>query len=354
MGSQSESKKTEARRMGDSVTAKDIAALTGVSTTTVASILSGRNVVRVAEATRQLVLSTAQEKGYRRNQLATALRTGRTNTIGIVSPLAWDGIEQMRYAYLTKLLTAISVAGARAGMNAMTFIDRPFDRLNAHTVADGRVEGVVLFGLPANIEGASEWVRELEETGMPLVEIGSSYSRYQVHADNFGGTKLAVRHLTELGHRRIGYLQSPHQTVSSEARREGFLATVREAGMSAKQTPIFNNGDEFRACLGDSERPTAIFCNSDRVALHAYDCLRQAGIQVPGEMSVVGFDNSIVAEVIWPSLTSVDNPLNAMAESAIALLVDQLNGRDIAHPQTVIETHLEIRNSTAPPQSSPT
>lgn len=344
--------KNDSRRPLDSVTAKDIAALTGVSTTTVASILSGRNSVRVSDATRQLVISTAQEKGYRRNQLATALRTGRTNTIGIVSPLTWDGAEQMRYVYLTQLLTAISVAGARAGMNAMTFIDRPFDRLDFHTVADGRVEGVVLFGLPTNIQGASEWVHGLEQTGLPLVEIGSAYSRYQVHADNFGGAGLAARHLIGLGHKRIGYFQSPVQSVSAKARTEGFLAVAREAGLTPEQTPIFNSDDEFRDCLSQPERPTAVFCPSDRMAVRAYTCLSEANISVPEEMSVVSFDNSIVAEVVWPPLTSVDNPLMAMADAAVALLVDQLNGQQVANPQPVIETYLDVRSSTARPASA--
>ncbi|RYX85500.1 LacI family transcriptional regulator [bacterium] len=350
------SKKSDSRRLSDSVTAKDIAALTGVSTTTVSSILSGRNVVRVAESTRQLVLSTAEEKGYRRNQLATALRTGRTNTIGIVSPLTWSGVENIRHTYLTKLLTSISVAGSRAGMNAMTFIDHPFNDLRPSTVADGRVEGVVLFGLPHYIEGASDWVHELEATGLPLVEIGSRYSRYQVHADNVGGARLAAKHLLELGHRNIGYFQSNDQTVSIKTRREGFLSTIEEAGLNAENVPIISiyNEDgeaELRALLKSPNRPTAFFCSSDRVALRAYDFLREAGLSIPEQVSVVGFDNSVVSEVMWPPLTSVDNPLTAMAETAVSLLVDQLNGKTIYNPEAYIATYLEVRQSTASPNN---
>ncbi|BCM92031.1 HTH-type transcriptional repressor CytR [Abditibacteriota bacterium] len=352
MESQDGKKKTDARRVADStVTAKDIAALTGVSTTTVSSILSGRNVVRVAEATRQLVLSTAQEKGYRRNQLATALRTGRTNTIGIVSPLTWSGVEDIRHTYLTKLLTAISVAGSRAGMNAMTFIDSPFHDLRPDKVADGRVEGVVLFGLPTHIEGSGDWVRELEAMGLPLVEIGSRHSHYQVHADNFGGAGLAAKHLIELGHRRIGYFQSTDQRVSIKNRLDGFMTVLREAGIPPEHTPVVEGGDEFQALLRSPQRPTAFFCSTDRMALLAYNYLREAGLRVPEEISVVGFDNSIVSEVVWPPLTSVDNPLTAMAEAAISLLVSQLEKREIPSPQLMIETHLEVRGSTAPPRN---
>lgn len=331
-------------------TAKDIALATGVSATTVASILSGRDVVRVSAATRERVLASASELGYRRNRLATALRTGRTNTLGIVSPLVWSDVEySIRSLYLTELLTVISVAAARAGMNAMTFIDSSLQDLSTDSVADGRVEGVILFGLPADLAGATEWVSELEATGIPVVEIGSCYSRHQIHADNAGGAKRAVEYLLEQGHRSIGCWQAPTRSISTTWRRDGFEAAVREAGLSAEQTPLVTTHQEFAALLHSAARPTAFFCSSDRMAVEAYKCLHEAGLRVPEDMSVIGFDNSVLAETMLPPLSSVQNPLGAMAAAAVSLLLSQIEGQEIAPFHDLIEAPLVVRESAAPP-----
>ena len=333
--------------------AKDIALATGVSATTVASILSGRDVVRVSQTTRERVVASAAELGYRRNQLATALRTGRTNTLGIVSPLVWGGVEHnIRLLYLTELLTMISVATARAGMNAMTFIDSSFEELSTHSVADGRVEGIILFGLPTDLEGASEWISELEATGIPIVEIGSCYSRHQIHADNVGGAKRAVGYLWEQGHRSVGCWLAPTQHFSTSWRRDGFEAAVREAGLDAQQAPIVTNEQEFQTLLQSPNRPTAFFCSSDRIAVEAYKYLREASLRVPDDMSIIGFDNSVLAEAMLPQLSSVQNPLGAMAEAAVSLLLAQLEGKEISHPNVLIETPLVLRDSAAPPSHS--
>lgn len=334
------------------VTTKDVARATSISATTVASILSGRDVVRVSEATRDRVLATAREMGYRRNGLASALRTGRTDTIGIVSPLAWGDVgDGLRAPYLTQLLSAIGVAATRAGRNAMTFVETPFAELPAGAVADGRVDGVVLFGVAMDLPHAAAWVREMYDTGLPCVEIGSRYGRYQVHADNVGGARLAVRHLLGLGHRRIAYWSTFKRIVSSESRVEGFVSGTRAAGLSGEESPVIYTDEELRTLLRlpADRRPTAVFCCNDSTAVAALDRIREAGLRVPEDVSLVGFDNGPYAEVMRPRLTSVENPLRAMAEAAVALILAQQEGGEVEPPCRLVETRLAVRESTAPP-----
>ena len=339
------------KHRASAVTTKGVAEATGISATTVASVLSGRNVVRVSEATRERVLAAAQEMGYRRNGLAAALRTGRTNTIGIVSPLAWSGVaDKLRHGYLRDLLVGISVAAARAGMNAMTFLETPLAELAPESVADRRVEGVVLFGMPVDLEGAQEWVDALYATGIACAEIGSRYGRYQVHADNFGGARLATEHLIGLGHRRIGYRQiEDGRRVSAETRAAGFRAAAGAHGLSEAETPVARTRAEFGALLERPDRPTAFFCYNDGLAVQAFDDIHAAGLQIPDDISLVGFDNDQRAGAMRPRLTTVDNPLDALAEAAVALVLAQLRGEEAACASPLIDTHLVLRDSTAPP-----
>lgn len=335
---------------GIGATTKGIALATGISATTVASILSGRNVVRVSEATRDRVLTAAREMGYRRNGLAAALRTGRTNTIGIVSPLAWGGgSAHLRHGYLRDLLVAISVAAARAGMNAMTFLDMPLDPFPPGSVADRRVEGVVLFGITDDLPGARAWVDALYAMGIPCAEIGSRWGPYQVHADNVGGARQATEHLIGLGHRRIAFWRSGTHHVSSETREQGFRAAMRAAGLSEGEMFVFLEATELKDRFQRADRPTALFCHNDSLALYAFDHLRAAGLRVPEDVSLVGFDNDGRIEAMRPRLTTVINPLDGLADAAVALVRAQRAGEEIVLPAPLIETQLVVRESTAPP-----
>jgi LacI family transcriptional regulator len=336
--------------VGKRVTVKEVAARARVSPTAVSVVLNGASGgnTGVSEAARQRILNAAEALGYRRNGLATALRMGRSNTIGIVSPLAWSGVENLQYGYLPRLLAAISVAAGRVGMNAMTFIGSSFRELPVDVIADGRVDGVILFGTPFDQPEAQAWIRGLSAVGVPAVEVGSRYGRYQVHADNEAGARIVVEHLYALGHRRIGFYRAPTKLVSAQRREAGFLAAARAAGLAPEATPVVDSDDTLRLCLQAPERPTAFFCNTDGLALSVYDVARELGLRVPEEVSVVGFDNSSITDVMRPRLTSVDNPLNDMAEAAVSLLRGQIENHDIACPVPTIATSLIVRESTAP------
>lgn len=333
----------------DAVTTYDVANAVGISATTVSSILSGRNVVRVSESTRNRVLVAAKEMGYRRNNLAGALRTGRTNTIGIVSPLIWGDVwRQIRASYLASLLAAISIAAARAGMTSLTFIETSLAELSAGMVVDGRVDGVILFGMPMDLPGGQQWVEELYATHIPCAEIGSRFGKYQVHADNFGGAQMAVKHLLNLGHQRIGYWQAHSNMVSAENREAGFLSAVESARLSAI-CPVIESEADIRNYLHGPDRLTALFCYNDMAAVKAYGLIRDAGLRIPEDISIIGFDDSPYAEAVHPGLTSVSNPLTALAEAAVALVISQQEGKEINCPSILIETPLVLRESTAPP-----
>ena len=163
------------KKPGDSAaTTQDIARLSGVSTATVSYVLSGRKGVRISQQTREKVLEAARRLHYRRNALATALRKGRTNTIGIVAPYSVVGQPSSSHlVYGKDLILAITFAAAKAGMGVMLYVDAPESPLKPEDVTDRRVDGVVISGL----YGVREWVDSLVSSGTSCVEIGSAPRR---------------------------------------------------------------------------------------------------------------------------------------------------------------------------------
>ena len=328
------------------VTARDIADASGVSVATVSYVLSGREGVRISEQTRQRVLDTARRIGYRRNSLAAALRKGRMHTVGIVcSSFTRNTPAASRYAYVKDLMLALTFAAARDGLTAVLFIDKPVDQLKPEEIADRRVDGAILF----NMYGQGEWVQAVGATGLPCVEIGSGYGPYQVHADNEGGAHAAVEHLVGLGHRRIGHWRGPESVPSANQRVQGFRDAVRAAGIPESESPIVSEGREFAEMLRRPDCPTAFFLNNDERAVEALDRMHAAGLQAPRDLSLVGFDNDLRAQTVRPQLTTVQNPLDAMADAAVHLIQAQVAGEEIPAPRVVVPTHLVIRDSTAPP-----
>jgi LacI family transcriptional regulator len=327
---------------------QDVAYEVGVSKTTAASILRGAPQFQVSETTRQRVLDAAKSLGYRRHAVAVALSSGCTNTVGLLLPLASVGAKlPASRIYGQDIFTAVFQAASRANLRvtAIPVPSGPDARLRVQDVTDRSVDGVVI----ASLRDA-EFVQQVYEAGIPCVEIGSGHGKHLFHPDNEGGAEAAIKHLVELGHQRIIHWRGAGDNYASVYRRKGFLDAASRHGLCPQSAKVVTSREEVVSLLSRpaTERPTALFAYNDYQALMTLDIARELGLRVPQDLSVVGFDDNILAESARPQLTTVHNPLGTQADSAIQLLQALWRSEEEPMAPYAVPTHLIVRESTAP------
>lgn len=327
----------------------DVAQLAGVSVATVSRAIRG--LPNVSPATRDRVLQAASELQYVAHPHASRLAAGRTMTVGMAVPL------------LTQWFFARVVAGAEGVLAANGYDLLLYSVPDAPTlrrfVTDApfakRVDGLIMVDLPTT---GDDILRVCD--GGPLVTVGAAFpSAPSVTIDNIEGAATATRHLVNLGHRRIGMISYlPTQALAFPAplqRRAGYEHVLREAGITVREELIvpgnfvLAGGAEAMAQLLTVDRPpTAVFAQSDEMAIGALKTVRDAGLQVPGDISIVGFDNHDMAA--YTDLTTVGQPAMQQGETAATLLLDRMGADDSDDDNTsvVLPTKLIVRGTTAP------
>jgi DNA-binding LacI/PurR family transcriptional regulator len=326
-------------------TIRDVAARAGVSKSLVSLVLQGSPAV--SEVRREAVLQAAAELGYRANGLARRLVSGRTHTCGVV-------VTDLHNPFYAEVLDGINAA-ARAARFRMLFVlgARAGEAVEA---ADGllelRVEGLVLLGSELPPEVVERLGREV-----PAVVVGAGPDRFRgvdtVVDDDFLGAKLVVGHLAGLGHRRIVHLAA-EAAPAGRVRRAGYEAAMREAGLAGRIRVFPGDVTErggrgaAAAALADDPRVTAMFAANDLAAVGAYDAIEDSGRSVPRDISLVGYDNTFLAQTHRLSLTTVNQPRREIGELAMRTLLSRIAG---GHPQPlqVLPPELIIRRSTMPP-----
>lgn len=326
--------------MGKAVTINDVAREAGVSKTTAVFVLNDRPGFRAAEGTRTRVRDAALKLGYRRSGLARALSTGRIYTVGVV--LRMDGGRLHYSVYAKDVLAAMARACRAAGLR-LTLIPFPAEgTLSVDDVVDHRVDGLILVS-----HYDDEFARQVYASHFPTVSMGSGYAERLVGIDQRGGVQEATTYLVGLGHKRIVHIPGEHPgSRASEERRAGYLAGMEAAGLE----PCCYSLTEARASLrlASDQRPTAFVAYNDDFAWQLTVAAREVGLRLPEELSVIGFDNNVLAETAVPPLTTVENPLDAQAEGALKVLQCLLLGKE--PPQMApIPTRLIHRQSTAAP-----
>ncbi len=330
------------------ITVADVAREAQVSKTTAASILRGVPGYRAQPDTRDRVTRVAHALGYQRNALAVALSSGRTNTVGIALPLPMlRASSPVLRTYAQDVFVAVFNAASSAGLR-ITPVPMPGPGLlDMREVVDGRLDGLILVSFPN-----PQTVRDIYAAGLACVEIGSGHGRHLVQPDHEGGMAAAVAHLVELGHRKIAYWRGTQSGNSAgQSRLDGFLAAQAAQGLLAAECPILASVEEVQALLSlpARVRATALCAFNDHSATMALDMAREHGLRVPEDISLVGFDNNVLADTARPKLTTVDNPLDEQAQAAIHLLQRQWRNEAKVPPKTVIPVHLVVRQSTGPP-----
>jgi LacI family xylobiose transport system transcriptional regulator len=330
-------------------TLSDVAVAAGVSVPTVSKVLSGKK--HVSAATRDKVLEAVRASGYE------ALRPLSTPRVGLIDLL----IDGLGSPWAEVLVKGAEQAAARWGFSlVVTSSARPdFDlRRWIGIVRKRSTDGIVFVLSRANQEEIAA-VEELLRVPLVLLDpVGQRDPRLStVGATNWSGGVMATTHLLELGHERIGFIGGPLDTQCSLDRHEGYLAAHRTFGVEPRPGLtrfgdfLVSGGKTFGAeLLDDPDGPTAIFAGSDLQAAGVYQAAAERGIRIPDELSVVGFDDSPVCEMMSPPLTTVRQPLDDMANEAVRLITEELtHRRGSAGTRIELATSLIVRGSTARP-----
>lgn len=347
--------------MSRDVTIHDVARLARVSPSTVSNLLNGRH-DRMQPATRQRVQQAIDRLSYTPSRLARQLKMGYAPNIGLIVPSVanpfWGAVARA-------VEEAALVHGFRVLLgNSERDVERELSY--AEEMWAQGICGIIFGSSPLSLAH----LLGLVERGLYIVAFDRQTQRGDrldidsVAIDNVRGARLATEHLLALGHRRIGLLSGPIRTVSRMDRLEGYRSALAEAGLTFDPRLVWEGvansafGDPEGAQLGRSgareilsmpDRPTALLAINDMYALGAYAGARDLGLRVPAMVSIVGFDDLVLADIVDPPLTTVRQPLQEMTRVAVERLISYLERKTADTPAHLsFEPALIVRDSTAP------
>ena len=333
-------------------TLKDIAKRLNLSVSTVSYALND-GPKPVSEEVRHQVLRVADELGYRPNRIARSLVTRRSRTLGVALPRIER--DSLLRSFVQLALNAVVNAAEDEHYDVLLLTARERNRpegLN-DMIQDSRVDGVLLIAPPE----IPETFRLLRESGVPhaVISSGAAGEGPYFRGDDAGGVRLALRHLWDLGHRRIAHFAGRLDLFDGRLRRDTYLAFMAEHGQSVPEGYVVVANywrDMAHEALPELMRlpvpPTAIFCGNDEMAIGAITAAQEMGLRVPEDLSIVGFDDMPTVGS-FDLLTSVRQPIEDLAQAAFCELLSQIDGSP-ASPGQVFPTALTVRRSTASPK----
>jgi DNA-binding LacI/PurR family transcriptional regulator len=299
---------------------------------------------------------------YHPNTMARGLNKKRLDCIGIVFPqpnpsLVFD-------SYFSAILDGIIHVTTERQQNVTLYTGMEWNgRTSLPAFRDRRVDGLLLIATLTD----SDIVGSLTEAGIPFVLINNTVADPRVSSvdiDNTDAVRRVVEYLVSLGHRRIGHVGGQENSPSTPPRRAGYLRGLAENGLPL-QSELIVEGEYTQdwgyegmwKLLTLPDPPTAVFAGGDGIALGIYRACAEAGVSIPSEMSVVGFDNAPFVQHLNPGLTTVHHPLIEIGAQATTVLLNALDGESSDNPrsaeQIVLPTELIVRESTAPPRQTP-
>ncbi|MGQ3048291.1 MAG: LacI family DNA-binding transcriptional regulator [Niveispirillum sp.] len=325
----------------------DIARMAGVSVSTVSRALAGSTLV--PQAKREEILALAQEQGYVINEQARNLRLKKTRTIGVVIPLGHEVGQLISDPFFIELLGRLADEITARDYNVLlTKVARPEPGWQDRLIQSQKADGLIVIGQSDQHEALNAVAR----TYLPLVVWGAhlpSQLYCSVGSDNIGGARLAVEHLVQKGRRRIAFLGVP-DLPEVGLRYDGYRRALAAAGIAEDPALLapahFTVDTAYDTVRGliDSKVPfDAIFAVSDVIAIAAIKALNAAGLRVPDDVAVVGFDDITIAAYVSPALTSVRQDLARGAKVMIDLLFRRMEGENT--PSATMPAELVIRKS---------
>lgn len=341
---------------------KDIAKKAGVSATAVSFALNNKE--GISDETRKKILDIVSEYGY----------TPRTL-------IKCDDIEKLQQVSTSRLILLLNCPSSPfttvdSGNVSLSFYeiikeveksvnrnqyDLVFKSINMDELFQDEVRKIVTNYPVAGIIIASTaipsaYIQQVQDLGLPMVVIDSYYPDLNVDCivmDNYAGAYMAGRYLLDLGHRKIGYLKSIARINNFDERQSGFEAALREKGLQLDEEYIYQVGSTIEDCetglleaVKDSRKlPTALFAESDYLAVGAMKSFQNMGLQVPEDLSIIGFDNLVLSTLMKPELTTIGVPWCEMADLAVERLIYKINHESKRNLKTRIEVQLIVRDS---------
>jgi DNA-binding LacI/PurR family transcriptional regulator len=341
------------------VTIRDVAKKARVSPTTVSHVLNGKH-DRMRADTCARVVRAVEELGYTTNQMARGLKTGFMPTIGLIVPSVanpfWGEFARcVEHAAMARNCQVLLCNGER---------DPQREQRYAESMLARGIRGVILGSSPLSLKhlvGLTN--RGLQVVAFDrLVQGEEGLDLDSVRVDNTRGSHLAIEHLLQLGHRRIGFVSGPINSANRSDRLEAYRSTLRAAGIEPDPGLVWMEnvdpgGDEEAteigraaafALLRQPDRPTAFFAINDMTAIGIYAGVRELGLRIPEDISVVGFDDIHLCKVVNPPLSTVRQPLDELMRSAVELLLGRVEGKNLGPPvHLTLAPKLILRGSTA-------
>lgn len=328
------------------VTMKDIAQRLNVSTVTVSKALSDKD--GVGSELRDKIRTVAVEMGYRFNSLAKSMKEGKSYNIGVIIAERYIKNDDDNAFYLKmyhNVVTALAEVNYYGIMEIVT-TEAEKELFIPNIISDNKVDGIIIIG-----QMASDYLSVIKKSDMPLVFL-DFYDEIldvdSVISDSFYGAYTLTNHIIDMGHKDIGFVGNIFATSSILDRYLGYYKAMITNDLSINESWIINDRSEDGAYIDfalPQHMPTAFVCNCDSVAYLFIRKLKKEGYKVPKDISVVGFDNYIYANLSSPKLTTVEVDMEAMAETAVKAVMRKIQGDDRSFGRKVISGKLVYRDS---------
>ncbi|MEZ0324768.1 MAG: LacI family DNA-binding transcriptional regulator [Fimbriimonas sp.] len=334
-----------------SVTMREVAAKAGVTPTVVSRVLHNKaTAIRVSEATAERVRQAAIDLGYRVNIMARNFRERQTMMIGVLHGVGFERpLLDRGPRYFASLMDGF-IEGAFENGYSITLCPKLLGQTPEDAMSDGRFDGLVWYSTHPSEENREM----LRRCSVPMVLIHTRAAEYgnrypSVTCDNDQGVGLAIDHLVELGHKKIGFAYEAHIPFSeSFLRAEAFRSHMSRHGLRAGECELVDASD-LDNYFAQTPRHTAILGHNETLAALVMQKAIERGISVPQQLSVVGFDSTAYCEELSPKLTSIYQPLAEMGRDAINLLVQSMSGQKPDPLELIYPCSLDIRGSTSIP-----
>lgn len=332
------------------VTIKDVAKEANVSITTVSRVLNNNDYF-VSEQTKQHVLKVIEDLNYRPNALARGLHSSSTKTIGLI-------IQDITNPYYPKIVEGVENRAQSSGYSLiLANSQRNQEKISQYLkiMWEKRVDGLIMVG--RSIIKDVEDSEFFHNSGMKVVAIGTPADEgiHSVQIDNVEAAKQGCRHLISLGHKRIAMITGSETSVSALEREKGYRQALEEAGIPVSEKYIVKGGFTMEGGIkaidkladqgfGGKTGITAVFAQNDLMAIGALNALKGRGIAIPGDVSVLGFDNIQAATFVTPALSTVAVPMDELGERAMDILEKILKDEEVPMVQ-YLPTYIENRDS---------
>lgn len=331
------------------ITIKDIARLAGVSTTTVSKVINNKD-ESISQATRDRITSLMKEYDYTPSTVARSLVTKKTNTIGLIIP-------DIRNPFFPELARGVEDRANSAGYNIIFCnTDNKIEKEDEYLkiLAEKMVDGIIM----AASSKRDERLATVKGYSVPVVlvdrdiDVEMDYVKGRVFTDNFKGALIAVEHMINQGVKKILFISGPLTNKASIERLEGYKYALKENGLEYDEGYLlegeFNEDWGWEAARDAVETGIdfdGIFCGNDLIAIGAVKSLKEIGLSVPEDISVIGFDDIYVSRLIEPELTTVRQPKYEMGFEAVEMLLRILEGKRLKDVRLILQPDLIIRDS---------